>query len=139
DTGGFISNQYVNRLKAEILKNECLENVTEAPEHHTLNILSLNAMVQQGVKNENDWKEARLLHRDLGMNYVDIVVMVYPIAKSSDTKKVNFTAQMRFRNSSRVGFEPVGAPFIHKPNHRCHTHRVDKYCEMCYYNRLVTP
>ncbi|KAK6024729.1 hypothetical protein OSTOST_09458, partial [Ostertagia ostertagi] len=53
DTAG-ISIKLFQNYEAEILKNECLENVTEAPEHHTLNILSLNAMVQQGVKNENE-------------------------------------------------------------------------------------
>uniref|UniRef100_A0A0N4X332 Ku_N domain-containing protein n=1 Tax=Haemonchus placei TaxID=6290 RepID=A0A0N4X332_HAEPC len=40
--------------KTEILRNECLQNVTEAPQHHTLSVLSLNAMVQQGVRQENE-------------------------------------------------------------------------------------
>ncbi|XGW29182.1 hypothetical protein V3C99_008747 [Haemonchus contortus] len=125
--------------KTEILKNECLQNVTEAPQHHTLNILSLNAMVQQGVRQENDWKEARLIHHDLGMSYVDIVVMVYPVPRSADIQTVKFTAQVRFRKGAKEEIEPIGVPFISWVNQRCHARRVDQYCEMCHYNNLISP
>ncbi|KAK6053568.1 hypothetical protein COOONC_08927 [Cooperia oncophora] len=125
--------------KTEILKSECLQNVTAAPKHHSLRVFSLNAMVQQGVKSEHNWSEARLAHRDLGMNYVDIFVEVYPIRRSTDTQTVKFIAQMRFRNSTKLGFEPLGTPFIYKMEQKCHTHRVDEYCEMCHYNQKITP
>ncbi|KAK5985978.1 hypothetical protein GCK32_006328 [Trichostrongylus colubriformis] len=55
DNGTVEFQQLFEYVKAEILKNECLENVTEAPEHHSLSILSLNAMVQRGVKAEEEY------------------------------------------------------------------------------------
>lgn len=42
-------------VRSEILLNDCLESVEESGLHPTLKVLSFNAMVQQGVKDEKEW------------------------------------------------------------------------------------
>ncbi|KAK5983648.1 hypothetical protein GCK32_022533 [Trichostrongylus colubriformis] len=72
------------------------------------------------------------------MSYADIIVMVYPFPRTSDVKRVKFLAQMRFQKGTNGEFKPIGSPFIQWANQKCHARRVDMYCEMCHYNRLVT-
>ncbi|VDP57206.1 unnamed protein product [Heligmosomoides polygyrus] len=125
-------------VRSEILLNDCLESVEESGLHPTLKVLSLNAMVQQGVKDEKDWNRIRKLHHGMDTHYVDIVVSVTPIPKSTDIKKTWFLARMRFRNTPSTGYEPIGTPMLTWANHKCFARQVEQYCEMCHYNRLST-
>ncbi|KAK6015643.1 hypothetical protein OSTOST_18929, partial [Ostertagia ostertagi] len=71
-------------VKAEILLNDCVEKVEQTPALRKVVVFSLNAMVQHGVRQEQDWHRARSSYRDLGMKYLEIAVRVFPFRKGTD-------------------------------------------------------
>ncbi|KAK6747330.1 hypothetical protein RB195_000498 [Necator americanus] len=131
-------NQLFEYVKTEALKNDCLQEVVVLPNQPQLTVLSLNPMVQHGVRKEADWRELRKLHHDMGMNYVEITVEIHAVHRSTDLKMIKLNALMRFRHTQMTGFEPVGTPVITWANIQCYAKRIEQFCEMCYYNRLMT-
>ncbi|VDM78036.1 unnamed protein product, partial [Strongylus vulgaris] len=125
-------------VKAEVLKNDCVEDVIRADNRGYLTVISLNPMVQQGIKEEKDWKAARKTHYDMGMNYVEIGVAARTLPRIIDGGKMKVGVRMRFRHTRKTGFEPVGTPTVYWASHKCHAKRIEQMCEMCYYNRLLT-
>ncbi|EYB92240.1 hypothetical protein Y032_0196g1532 [Ancylostoma ceylanicum] len=130
--------QLFEYVKAEALKNDCFEEVDLAKEHLHLTVLSLNPMVQHGIRKERDWTRLRKFHNDMGMNYVEITVEVRAVKRSIDSERIKLYARMRFRHTPMQGFEPVGTPIITWVSKRCLARRVEQFCEMCYHNRLMT-
>ncbi|RCN27489.1 hypothetical protein ANCCAN_26776, partial [Ancylostoma caninum] len=130
--------QLFEYVKTEALKNDCLEEVDLAKEHPQLTVLSLNPMVQHGIKKEKDWTRLRKFHYDMGMNYVEITVEVRAVKRSTDSERIKLHARMRFRYTPLQGFEPVGTPLITYVSKRCLARRVEQFCEMCYHNRLMS-
>ncbi|VDM77238.1 unnamed protein product [Strongylus vulgaris] len=123
-------NQLFEYVKAEVLKNDCIEEVVKSDAHGDLVVFSLNPMVQQGIKNGKDWEEARETYHDMGMTYVEIVVDAQAKLRISDTSQLKFGARMRFRHTKKRGFEPVGTPTLFWANHKCFAKNIEQYCEM---------
>ncbi|WKY05635.1 hypothetical protein Q1695_006104 [Nippostrongylus brasiliensis] len=128
--------QLFEYTKKEILRNDCLEDVVEDSDENTLKVMSLNPMVQQGIRGEKEWKHDSNSNHSMGVYFVDVAVLVYPFPRVDDIKRTYFKSRMRFRQT-HVGFEPIGTPSIQWKNHKCFADIVDKYCEKCFYSRMV--
>ncbi|KAL6739063.1 hypothetical protein Aduo_012552 [Ancylostoma duodenale] len=137
-SSSFEFKQLFEYVKTEALKNDCLEEVDLAKEHRQLTVLSLNPMVQHGIRKERDWTRLRKFHYDMGMNYVEITVEVKAVKRNIDSERIKLHARMRFRYTPMQGFEPVGTPIITWVSKRCLARRVEQFCEMCYHNRLMS-
>ncbi|CAJ0602677.1 unnamed protein product [Cylicocyclus nassatus] len=143
-SNSFIYNQLFEYVKTEVLKNDCIDEVINCYEGKcdaNVRVLSLNPMVQQGIRDERDWREVRKTQYDMGMNYVEILVLAQAAPHNPslmNIDKMRVVLRMRFRFTRKTGFEPVGSPTVANANHQCHAKRIEQYCEMCYYNSLLT-
>ncbi|PIO71306.1 hypothetical protein TELCIR_06798 [Teladorsagia circumcincta] len=100
--------QMFEYVRSKILLNDCVEKVEQTPALRKVFVFSLNAMVQQGVRQEQDWHRARTYYRDLGMKYLEIAVRVFPFRKSTD-KFQKTTADERCGVLARLRKYIIGA------------------------------
>ncbi|KAK6747332.1 hypothetical protein RB195_000499 [Necator americanus] len=131
-------NNLFHYVEKEALKHKCMEEAFVTQRFDTLSVFSLNRMVEEGVRNEDDWTHVRNSSYDIGMRYFDIIVGVKTFQREQDVKQIRLHVLMRFRHTERFGTQPVGSPMVIWVNQRCGSRSLDQFCHMCYDNKLLT-